>query len=152
MNTRSVISIHELDSLALLQSLLQQGIAIRIRVFGISMQPLLKGGELVEIVPLCGTCFQLGDILFLCNRQGNPLIHRLIWWSFQYGMLHLLTKGDACAGFDSFVPTDRVLGRVRQIIPDGEPPVSLDAPLLRLRSYLIVGRTLFIHTLSKLRL
>ncbi len=154
MNERPAeISIREPGSLTLVQSLLRQGIAVRIRVSGDSMQPLLKGGEIIEVAPLFGSKLQLGDVLFLCDRQGNPLVHRLIWQRLQDdGSLHLLTKGDACAGFDSFSPADNVLGRVRRIIPETGPPISLNKPLRRLLASVVVSRTLILHALRRLHL
>jgi hypothetical protein len=149
MNDRSVIGIREPGSLALVQSLLRQGIAVRIRVSGNSMRPLLQGGEVVEVVPLLGNRAQLGDILFLCDRQSNPLVHRLIWRRMRNGTLHLLTKGDACVGFDGFSPADNVLGRVRRIIPETGPSISLNKPLQRLLAGLTVCRILYRHTLRK---
>jgi hypothetical protein len=149
MNDRPVIGIREPGSLALVQSLLRHGVAVRIRVTGNSMQPLLKGGEIVEVEPLLKKKPQLGDILLLCDRQGNPFVHRLIWQRMRNGTLHLLTKGDACVGFDGFSPAENVLGRVRRIIPETGPPISLNKPLQRLLASLIVSRTLILHALRK---
>lgn len=149
MNDRSVIGIREPGSLALVQSLLRQGIAVRIQVSGNSMQPLLKGGDVVEVEPLPKKKPQLGDILFLCDQQDNPFVHRLIWRRLQNGTLHLLIKGDACTGFDGFIPADNVLGRVRQIIPDSKPTVNLKVPLQRMLASLVVCRTLCCHILRK---
>lgn len=145
-----VISIREAGSLALVQSLLRQGLAVHIRVSGRSMQPLLKSGDFIEIRPLSNTPW-LGDILFLCNCQGSPLVHRLIWRRMRNGRLHLLTKGDAGLGFDGFIPADKVLGRVQRIIPDAGPPISLNAPLQRLQACQLVSWTLFVHALRKMR-
>ena len=149
MKERSIIGIREQGSLALVQSLLRQGISVRIRVSGESMQPLLKGGEIIEVVPLLGSRAKLGDILFLCDQQNNPLVHRLIWRRFHNGMLYLLTKGDACSGFDGFIPTANMLGQVRRIIPDAGPPINLSTPFQRFLASLIVCRILFLQTLSK---
>lgn len=142
MNDRAVIGIREPGSLALVQSLLKQGITVRIQVSGDSMQPLLKGGEIVEIASLFGCNPQFGDVLFLCDRQGNPLVHRLIWRRVQNGTLHLLTKGDACVSFDGFSPADNVLGQVRRIIPETGPSINLNKWSLQFHGLLMVGRTL----------
>ncbi|CAK8717282.1 Signal peptidase I [Candidatus Electronema halotolerans] len=152
MNNRSVIGIREPGSLVLVQSLLRQGIAVRIRVSGNSMRPLLKGGEVIEIAPLLGNRLQLGEIFFLYDRTGNPLVHRLIWRRLQNGRLHLLTKGDACAGFDGFSPADNVLGQVRRIIPETGPPISLNTPFQWFMASLIVSHTLIFHALRRLHL
>lgn len=141
---RSIIGIREPGSLGLVQSLLRQGITVRIRVSGNSMQPLLKGGEIVEVEMLPKTKPQLGDILFICDRMGNPIVHRLIWRRIQNGTLHLITKGDSCTGFDGFVSIDRVLGRVKRIIPETKLLIDLNAPLQRLQASQIVIQALII--------
>jgi hypothetical protein len=153
MKNLPVIGIRAPSSLEVVQSLLQQNIAVRIRVSGTSMQPLLKSGDLVEIEPLpAATLPRLGDILFLCNCQGSPLVHRLIWRRRQHGRLHLLTKGDAGPGFDGFIPADKVLGRVQRIIlADTGRQLNMNAPLQRLRACLLVSRTLSLHALRKMR-
>ncbi|WP_417912249.1 S24/S26 family peptidase [Candidatus Electronema sp. TJ] len=149
-DTASVISIHEPGALALVRSLLRQGVSVRIRVSGDSMQPLLKGGELVEIAPLTGTLPQLGEIIFLFDQQGSPLIHRLIWRRSQNGAPHLLTKGDACVCFDGFIPAEQAAGRVLRILSDNGEIADLRRPQERLRAALIVCRALFGHALRKI--
>lgn len=145
-----VIGIREPGALELVQSLLRQGIAVRIRVSGDSMRPLLHGGELVEVVPLESGSLRLGDILFIRSRQNEPVIHRLIWRRSRNGGLHLLTKGDACAGVDGFIPAEQVLGRVERIFPAGQTKILLRSPLMRLRAVFVVSRVLLIHALRRL--
>lgn len=153
----SVIGIREPGAFDLVQSLLDQGVSVRIQVSGGSMRPLLKGGETVEIVPLAKTRPpQPGDILLLRSRQGSPLVHRLIWRRSGSGRLFLLTKGDACAGFDGFVPTECALGRVERIIRSDrssgpEKAISLRTPFQRLRAMQTAGRAVFRHLLNRIR-
>lgn len=152
MTSAPIIGIREPGALDLVQSLLRQGVSVRIRVSGNSMQPLLKGGETVELVPLAGNIPKLGDILFLRDQQGNPLVHRLIWRRSRSGVRYLLTKGDACAGFDGFVPAECALGRVEQIMSSrAEQTIGLQTPLMRLQTCLIVSRALGRHALRRLR-
>lgn len=154
MKDLPVIGIRAAGSLDAVQALLRQDIAVRIRVSGGSMQPLLKSGDIIEIKSLSAARQpRLGDILFLCNCQGNPLVHRLIWRRMHNGTLHLLTKGDAGPSFDGFIPADNVLGRVQRILlSDAGRRLNLNAPLQRLRASLIVSRTLISHVLRKLHL
>ncbi|WP_417914844.1 hypothetical protein [Candidatus Electronema sp. JM] len=109
------------------------------------MRPLLQGGELVEVAPLRQASPRLGDILFIRSSRNTPLIHRLIWRRSRNGVPQLLTKGDACAGFDGFIPALQVLGRVERIFfPDkNNEVISLLAPVMRLRAVLMVSRILF---------
>ncbi len=142
----NVIGIREPGALELVQTLLRQGVTVRIRVSGDSMRPLLHSGELVEVVSLRGKAPCLGDILFISSRQKTPVIHRLIWRRRnRHGGLQLLTKGDACLGVDGFIPAEQVLGRVERIFPADQNALSLHSPLMRLRAALVVSRVLLAH-------
>lgn len=149
----SVISIRAPDALDLVQSLLAQGVSVRISVSGSSMLPLITCGATVEVVPFAGTPPQPGDIILLCGRQNNPLVHRLIWRRRRNGVLYLLTKGDACAGFDGFIPAEQALGRVgRIILPDSsgraEKAISLSTPCQRLRASLTAQCAVLRHLVN----
>jgi signal peptidase I len=150
-DTAPFISIREQGALELIQSLLRQGISVRIRVSGDSMLPLLKGGEVVEVAPLTKTIPKLGDILFLCDQPGNPLVHRLIWRRNRNNSLLLLTKGDACPAFDGFIPAEKVLGRVQRFFAADAKGKAIDlhTPMRRLQAAMIVSRALIGHTLRK---
>ena len=113
------------------------------------MQPLLQGGEAVEVVPLVGTLPSLGDILFFYDQQKNPLVHRLIWRRRQKSSLLLLTKGDACLSFDGFIPIENVLGRVQRILPANGKTINLQTLSRRFQAALIVSCTLINHALRK---
>ena len=146
----SVISIREPDALALVQSLLQQGIVVRIRVSGNSMRPLLQSGDLVDIAPLAGIP-RLGDILFFLRKDGTPLVHRLIWQRSQgNSKLLLLTKGDSCSAFDGFIPAEQVLGRVQCIIAAcSKKNIDLNRLSWCLSARLLVFRTVASHALRR---
>lgn len=146
-----VIGIREPGALDLVHTLLRQGLTVRIRVSGSSMRPLLQGGELVEVVPLEQASPRLGDILFIRSRQNTPLIHRLIWRRSRNGVPQLLTKGDACAGFDGFIPAGQVLGRIERIFVSDQKTVSLQIAAMRLRAVGIVSRVVLRYALHKLR-
>ncbi|MCI5125088.1 MAG: hypothetical protein D3925_11575 [Candidatus Electrothrix sp. AR5] len=123
------------------------------------MKPTLLGGETVQISSLGGQLPRIGEILLLCDRQGNILLHRLIRRKSCRGEeSHVQTKGDACSGCDESVPLEQVLGRVSHILPscelyaadtDRRSVKNLEAPLMRLKSFLIVGRFLAFYFLRK---
>ncbi len=141
----NIIGIREPGALELVQTLLWQGVTVHIRVSGDSMRPLLHGGEIVEAASLHGKTPHLGDILFIRSRQNAPVIHRLIWRRSRNGTEQLLTKGDACLGFDGFIPAEQVLGRVERIFYADQNVLSLQSPLMRLQAALIVSRVLLAH-------
>ncbi|CAK8724606.1 hypothetical protein KKHLCK_14515 [Candidatus Electrothrix laxa] len=107
------------------------------------MKPSLHGGDTVQLVSLSGTMPKIGEMIFFCDSQGNPLLHRLIRRYSYQGNVFLQTKGDACPGFDEMVPLCQVLGRVRQITchSDVEPKkiISLESPSMRLNALIIVS-------------
>ncbi len=146
-----VIGIRESGALELVQTLLQQGIRVRVRVSGDSMRPLLHGDELVEVVPLDGNIPRFGDILFIRRCQNEPVIHRLIWRRRKNKVQQVLTKGDACLGFDGFIPMEQVLGRVDRIFLGDQNTIRLQSPLMRGRAVLVVSCVLLAHALRKLR-
>ncbi|MCI5218079.1 MAG: hypothetical protein D3914_02510, partial [Candidatus Electrothrix sp. LOE2] len=114
-NNSAVISIRDQGGLDLIRLLLDQGRDVCIKVSGESMKPILHTGDSVQISSLAGQSPKIGEILLLCDQQGNPLIHRLIRRRYCKGVLCLQTKGDACLGFDGFVPAGQVIGRIRRI-------------------------------------
>ena len=148
MSMASVISIRDPGAFDLMQSLLHQGITVRIQVSGNSMQPFLKGGEIVEIAPLDAEYPKIGDIVLFRDQHGNPLLHRLIRRRYHNGVLHLQTKGDACTGFDRFIPAEQVFGHVRRIFTD-RGAVHVQTPLMRLRAYALAGYGIFLYTLRR---
>ncbi len=147
-NDSAVISIRDQGALDLIRFLLHQGHEVRIQVSGESMKPTLLGGETVQVSSLDGHVPRIGDILLLCDQQGNPLIHRVIRRYSCQGVRYVQTKGDACSCCDESVSLEQVLGRVTYILspceasatPDtGKRSVKdLDAFLMRLKSFLIV--------------
>ena len=135
----SIISIRDSGALDLVRFLLQRPVSVHVKVSGRSMRPLLRGGETVEIVPLDHRYPpKRGDILLICDQHGNPLVHRTCRRYFLNKELHVQTKGDACAYFDSPVPLRQVLGRVRRI-SGNNTVVDLQHPFARLKSQLIAN-------------
>ena len=141
MSALSVISIRDQGAFDLVRSLLHQGVSVRIRVSGRSMQPFLKGDELVEIVSLHARYPKIGDIILFRDQHGNPLLHRLVRRRYYNGVLHLQTKGDACMGVDSLVPADQVLGSIQRIVFT-DHAVDLQTPLMRWKAYLSATRSI----------
>lgn len=150
-NASSVISIREQGAFELIRSLLHQGISVRVRVSGRSMQPLLKDGDTVELAPLEGPHPRIGDILFFRDQYGNPLLHRLVRRSYRDKVRYLQSKGDACGGFDNVVPEKHIVGYVRRITGKGQT-VDLQAAMMRFAAYYIVGRSLLRHSLYSILL
>ncbi|RWX47451.1 signal peptidase I [Candidatus Electrothrix aarhusensis] len=141
MSTPAVISIRDQGALELIRVLLQQGVTVRLRVSGISMLPLISEGDLVEVSPVEEKKLRRGDIVFFCDQQENPFIHRLHRCQSDLdNVLLVQTKGDACAWYDPAIPINRVLGRVQRIMGE-RGATDLRAPIIRWRARLLVART-----------
>ncbi|NOZ06345.1 MAG: hypothetical protein GXP41_08355 [Chloroflexi bacterium] len=106
------IDLGALDFLDLATEILERGDRLRFRAHGCSMTPFIRDGDLVEVEPVSAEDVALGDILFLHDARGTPVVHRAI------GRLHcaegvrILPKGDAHMQPDTPVDAGQVLGRV----------------------------------------
>ena len=152
MNTAAVIGIREQGALELILALLRQGLTVRLRVSGISMLPLIQEGDVVEVTPLCEKKIRRGDIVFFCDHQGNPFIHRLHRLRYDSKVLHLQTKGDACAGYDPAVPVNQVYGQVRRIIITDRKIITLQNPFSFWQSRFLVARTAILFCLRRIKM
>jgi hypothetical protein len=121
------------------------------------MKPILHTGDSVQISSLSGQSPKIGEILLLCDQQGNPLIHRLIRRRYCKGVLCLQTKGDACPGFDGFVPAGQVIGRICRITYHSDTTTAtgrseikdLGNPFMRLKALVTVSFTLLSYYLRR---
>lgn len=149
MSTPAVISIREQGGLNLIRTLLQQGVTVRMRVSGVSMLPLIRGGDLIEVAPLREKKIRRGDIVFICDQRGQPLVHRLHRRRYDInGMLCIQTKGDGNACYDPPVPINRVFGRVRRIVTDRQD-ISLEGAAFYFQSHFFVARTVLLFPLRR---
>lgn len=129
------------DVIGLFEDILRAGTSLRVRVTGRSMRPFLRGGETLTIEPPAFGAFRTGDLILFRNREGFPVLHRLIRARrTEDGKYRFLTKGDALRTFDEEVPGSSVLGRVRLIerplLSGAVRHVEMDARLSRYENYL----------------
>jgi signal peptidase I len=105
--------------LGLFEDILDDEINLRVKVTGRSMEPFLRGGEILTIKKVPYASLQKGDLIFFKNRHGLPVLHRIIKKSTN----SIQTKGDALMAFDEPVCENDVLGKVcmvEKIKPRGE--------------------------------
>jgi len=129
------------DVMRLFEDILRAGTSLRVRVTGRSMRPFLWGGETLTIEPPACEAFRTGDLILFRNREGLPVLHRLIRARrTEDGNPIFLTKGDALRTFDEEVPGSSVLGRVRLIerplLSGAVRHIEMDALLSRYANYL----------------
>lgn len=104
------------DFMDLFEEIINTGSGLRIRVTGRSMQPFLKGGEMLTIQPASSALLKRGDLILYRNRQGEPMLHRIIKIrKSQDRTIIFHTKGDALRALDEPVEQSAVLGKVSEI-------------------------------------
>lgn len=135
--------------LALIQMLLDNENEVRFTVTGQSMRPFLRGLERVTIRKEPPGKHHTGDLIFFLNKQGTPILHRIIQKKSVRSCFTFITKGDGLSYMDEPFTEDRILGKAIRIDRRNEP-VTID--LLSLRwiatNYLIAGKSLIRWKLS----
>lgn len=91
------------------EELVRQGRLLRFTVYGASMRPLLRAGDIVTVEPVDPSLIGSGDVLYFKAPSGKYFLHRLICRSRQ-GLL--FCKGDACGDLDPLIDPRDVLGRL----------------------------------------
>jgi hypothetical protein len=83
---------------------------IRINYLGPSMNPTLKGGDVLSVAPYGRGCIQAGDIIAFYPPQGTRvLVHRVV----RLGPEGVYTRGDDNRENDPWVlHPDQIIGRV----------------------------------------
>lgn len=107
-------------------SLLRSGCAVRLRLRGWSMKPLLPSGSLVSIAPATGRPRKGDVILYEASPQGPLIAHRV---TAEIGN-RVVTKGDACLESDTPIHRSQILGTLTRV----ESPfvLPLTGPLPRI--------------------
>jgi signal peptidase I len=104
------------EKIALLDDLLDKGLALRIRVTGNSMTPFLQGGEILTIKKVPYKTLRKGDMIFFKSPDGFPVMHRIIAKKQQEDDTYIFTtKGDAVSTIDELVRENNILGKVCRI-------------------------------------
>lgn len=126
------------EALALLDSMLVQGIAARVRVTGRSMEPTIVSNDYVLIEPITGR-IRVGDVVLWRRSQAACVcIHRIIW--HRRGIWR--TKGDALKSLDPPIDSEQILGRVTAIEREGLPKRDLRSLAERIRALAMVSFSL----------
>lgn len=105
-------ALSEVSQLEVLKCALERGASMRMTVYGESMMPFLRNGDVVTISPLEGRPPQIGDILAFEKPGARKLvIHRLVR-KCEYGYE---LKGDNCRRPDETASEFHLQGVVAQI-------------------------------------
>lgn len=128
-------ALSSLERQGLFEDLLSRGVLLRIRVTGRSMVPLLRGGEILTIRRTSESSLSKGDLVFFKNRDGHPVIHRIVKKYTHNGVLTFQTRGDALIGFDGPVREEHILGKVCRV-ERGRRHINLETACRRYMNYL----------------
>ncbi len=123
---------------SLVDEVLSKGDTLRFRARGISMQPIICDGDILEIQPNGGELFRTTDIVLCKSPKGKLVAHRIVGIKPGEGRDKLIIQGDALGQPDGNIDPGEVLGRVVAVIRDGEYR-RVDTPFMRFAAYLWIG-------------
>jgi signal peptidase I len=139
----SSANISEIDKLNLFEELLNSGLDLRLKVTGKSMEPFLKGGEIVTLKKVPYTSLRKGDLIFFKDHNGFPVLHRFITKKrINQSINAFQARGDAAIIPDDPVSEDNLLGKVYEIEKTLSSRrtrhIEMESPLWKSINYLIV--------------
>lgn len=96
----------------LLRGIFSLKIMVKMTVYGKSMEPFIRDGDLIFLSPIKNSWPKLGEVI----AYGHPItkkmiIHRLV----KYEGEKFVLKGDNCKQFDEEIGYSHILGRVSAI-------------------------------------
>ena len=110
----------------LVAALLSEGIDVRLRLSGWSMQPLVPSGS--RVLFSSRALPEVGDVVLVRHPDDSLVAHRLVRIAGDF----LVTKGDACVAADGPVSKERVVGcGVRLERSAGRWSLPLRSPWMR---------------------
>jgi len=97
--------------LPLVEHLLSRGVQVRFRVFGWSMHPAIRSGDLISVAAIEPSDAARGDILLY--RAGLRVVaHRVVAVGHDPANPTFVLRGDATSSDDAPITREHVLGRV----------------------------------------
>jgi signal peptidase I len=91
--------------------LLEQGLCVQFHAEGTSMRPAIEDGDTITVGPVAALAIRIGDIV-LYRHLDRPIAHRVADIYTAGGGVVVVPRGDAKAGFDAPVESERILGKV----------------------------------------
>ena len=128
----STLEMGQANFAVLASEILGGGSGLRFRARGVSMQPFIRDGDILEVQPPGVAALRRGDVV-LCHLGGGRLVaHRVVRIIRENsGATTAVTQGDALTCPDLPVSWEQVLGHVVAVERRGKR-IGLDTPLQRL--------------------
>ena len=102
------------DLYELANELADAGASFRFTARGWSMYPLVREGDVLQVVPVSFSELGIGDVVFY--RSGDRLLaHRVIGFVFEADQVRIRARGDGFLQEDPPVSEPDVVGRVEAI-------------------------------------
>jgi hypothetical protein len=115
------------------RALLQQGLCVRFRPGGRSMQPTIRDGEAITVAPVRAAEVRRGDIL-LYGTQKGLIAHRVLGITGDCEAdRRFILRGDCSSTADEPVRAEQVLGRVVAVEREGRGSLRLCGRRARIR-------------------
>jgi signal peptidase I len=115
----------------LTSDLLRAGRALRFRAPGVSMQPLIRDGDVLLVRPVDASTVRVGDVVLFQTALGRVVVHRVIRVRVTGTGRWFTVQGDAVLRPDGEIPEVQVRGRV-VAIERGAAYLDLRRPVMRL--------------------
>jgi hypothetical protein len=142
-----VLSLSEVQQIALLRDVLERGFAFRFQTRGHSMSPFIRDGDVLTVAPLAGKPIRLGDIVAWIQPDARRLtIHRVV---ASQGSAYLI-RGDNLAQSDGWIAATDILGWVTRLERNGQS-VRLGLGAERRLIAWLSGHGWLMHLLSRAR-
>ena len=127
----------------LFAEILNSRAALRIRVTGPSMVPLIRSNDLVTVRKVPVADLTNGDIVLFSNHSGETVVHRILRKRLRKDHIYFHTKGDARLEYDQWIDAGKILGKVCRIEKSrlNRPPriLNLETPHWRMGGMFIAS-------------
>jgi signal peptidase I len=100
--------------------LIAEGMDVRLKARGNSMQPWIRNGDMITLGPADPARLKRGDVIAFETAAGRLTIHRLVDVRAGEAGLTLVTRGDARAANDPPFGVGGIVGRVIEVWRGGQ--------------------------------
>lgn len=96
------------------KELADSDVSLRLEVHGWSMYPMLRRGDVIEVVPVARDAIYVGDVVFF--RSGDRLLaHRVVGFVPDGQGVRIRARGDSFLQEDPPVPEQDLIGKVETV-------------------------------------